>query len=140
MRFIQRKRRQPPAVIIVSLIDILIVLLIFMMVTTTFKQHPAIRLALPETKQKGHEGATENLLVVTVPREASNLFYLGQAPVTLDALTAEFVSRASRNTNLALTIRGDDSAAFGRIVNVMEAASAAKIKTVRALVKVAGQP
>ena len=141
MRFVQRKRRQPPAVIIVSLIDILIVLLIFMMVTTTFKQHPAIRLALPEAKQKGHEGASENLLVVTVPRgEATNVFYLGQTAVTLDALTAELISRAGRNTNLALTIRGDDGASWGRIVNVMEAASAAKIKNVRALGMLPGQP
>ena len=47
MKFVTHKRRQAPAVIIISLIDILIVLLIFMMVTTSFRQTPALRLALP---------------------------------------------------------------------------------------------
>jgi len=138
MRFIQRKRRQPPAVIIISLIDILIVLLIFLMVTTTFKQHPAIRLALPEAKQPAREGASEDRLEVTVARESPH-FYLGQLPLTLDKLTGELISRAGKNTNLALTIRGDDRAPWGKIVNVMEAAGAAKIKNVRALINPPGK-
>ena len=37
--------------IIISLIDILIVLLIFLMVTTSFKQFPAVKLTLPESRQ-----------------------------------------------------------------------------------------
>lgn len=69
MRFITRKRRQTPAIIIVSLIDILMVLLIFLMATTTFKQQPALKLALPESKQ-GKAGGSEASLVVTIaPRE-----------------------------------------------------------------------
>ena len=50
MRFTTHKRRQAPAVIIISLIDILIVLLIFMMVTTSFRQTPALKLALQGDK------------------------------------------------------------------------------------------
>ena len=51
MRFFPKQRRRPPAIIIVALIDILIVLLIFLMVTTTFKQQPALKLVLPESKE-----------------------------------------------------------------------------------------
>src|SRR5262249_47724727 len=51
MKFSNRKRRQAPTIIIISLIDILIVLLIFLMVTTTFKQQPALKLVLPESRQ-----------------------------------------------------------------------------------------
>ena len=60
MHFFVRKRKQTPAVIIVALIDVLIVLLIFLMVTTTFKQHPALKLALPESSQAHKTGANEN--------------------------------------------------------------------------------
>ena len=51
MHFLVHKRRQTPAVIIVALIDVLIVLLIFLMVTSTFRQTPAIPLALPQSSQ-----------------------------------------------------------------------------------------
>src|SRR5439155_1550810 len=59
MRFYVRKRRQAPAVIIVALIDILIVLLIYLMVTTTFRQQPALKLALPESSHAEKTGAQE---------------------------------------------------------------------------------
>ena len=72
MKFITRKRRQAPTIIIISLIDILIVLLIFLMVTTTFKQQPALKLTLPESKN-AKAGAMEGNLVVTI---ATNAPYL----------------------------------------------------------------
>lgn len=137
MRFIQRKRRQPPAIIIVSLIDILIVLLIFLMVTTTFKQHPAVKLALPESSQP-REGASEANLVVTVA-EQPPYFFLGQLPVTLDKLKGELAARAARDPEVALTIRGDTAATWGRIVNVMDAAKVAKIHKISALIKAPGK-
>jgi biopolymer transport protein ExbD len=138
MRFIARKRRQAPAIIIVSLIDILIVLLIFLMVTTTFKQHPAIKVAVPESTQV-REGATEANLVVTVSDQAP-YFYLGQIPVTMDKLQSELATRARRDTNLAVTIRGDTASTWGRIVNVMDAARAARIRHVSAVVRKPGAP
>src|SRR5262245_9839071 len=67
MRFYVSRKKQAPAVIIVALIDILIVLLIFLMVTTTFKQQPALKLALPESSQAQKTGAQESPpLVVSV--------------------------------------------------------------------------
>ena len=136
MRFLQRKRRQAPAIIIVSLIDILIVLLIFMMVTTTFKQHPAVKLALPQSSQP-REGASEANLIVTVA-EQPPYFFLGQLPVTIEKLQSELVARLGKDPNVALTIRGDTASTWGRIVQVMDAAKAARVKNVSALVKTGG--
>jgi biopolymer transport protein ExbD len=137
MRFATRRRRHPPAVIIVSLIDILIVLLIFLMVTTTFKQQPAIKLVLPESKQ-AREGASEDRLVVTVAKEPP-YFHLGRLPLTLEALQAELTARAKNDPQTTLTIRADTDAAFGKIVNVMDAAKAARIKTISAVTKTPGK-
>jgi len=130
MRFTTRKHRNPPSVIIVSLIDVLIVVLIFMMVSSTFKQHPALRLALPESKQTPTPPDPGGQMVVTIAREGD--LYLGTLPVTLADLEARLKAGASQNAELKLSIRADTSAPFGRIVKVMDAAKGAGIKTVNA--------
>jgi len=134
MQFRVRQRRNPPAVIIVSLIDVLIVVLIFLMVATTFKQHPALKLALPVSKQTAKPGASENNLVVTIARQQPYL-YLDARPVTLDRLQEELKSGVARNSEVTLSIRADTEAPFGQIVKVMDAAKAAGIKAVNAFTK-----
>jgi len=126
MRFTQARRRQPPPVIIISLIDILIVLLIFMMVTTTFKQQPAIRLTLPESRQ-AKAGSAEGSLVVSVAKTAPH-FYLGAYPITLESLQAELKKQAAREPQPSLVVRADTDAPVGRLVNVMDTAKAAGFK------------
>ena len=141
MRFYVHKRRQAPAIIIVALIDILIVLLIFLMVTTTFKQQPALRLALPESTQAQKTGAHENApLVVSI--DPQGLLRLGPdaRPMTAERLSDELVSAAAKTPDLKLAISADTKAPFGQIVKVMDAAKAAKIKVVNAFTKEAGKP
>jgi biopolymer transport protein ExbD len=139
MHFRVRKRRNPPAVIIVSLIDVLIVVLIFLMVATSFKQHPALKLALPESKQTAKPGASENNLIVTIARQQPYL-YLDARPVTLDRLQDELKAGVAKNSQVALSIRADTDAPFGQIVKVMDAAKSAGIKVVNAFTKTAEQP
>jgi biopolymer transport protein ExbD len=131
MRFTTRKRRNPPSVIIVSLIDVLIVVLIFMMVASTFKQHPALRLALPESKQIQRPTDPGDNLVVTIAKDAPHL-YLGMRAVTLARLQEELKASSARNAQVSLSIRADASAPFGEIVKVMDAAKEAGIKMVNA--------
>jgi biopolymer transport protein ExbD len=140
MRFYVHKRRQAPAIIIVALIDILIVLLIFLMVTTTFKQQPALRLALPESSQAQRTGAHENApLVISI--DPQGLLRLGPdaRPLTIERLQDELVSAAAKNPELKLAISADTKAPFGQIVKVMDAAKAAKIKVINAFTKQAGK-
>ena len=139
MRFPTRKRRQPPAIIIISLIDILIVILIFLMVTTTFKQYPALRLALPESKHGQQQGATENSVIVTIDKQEPYL-YLEKLPVTEQQLQAALLDRAERNPHLSLSIRADRLAPFEQVIKVMDIAKATHMKSVFAFIKSAGQP
>jgi biopolymer transport protein ExbD len=125
MQFATHKRRQAPTVIIVSLIDVLIVILIFLMVTTTFKQQPAIKLALPESKQP-KAGAADNALVVTVPKQGP--LYLKTDPVTLETLQQRLVEAVQLNPQTTLAIRADTDTPVGLLVKVMDAAKAANIK------------
>jgi len=125
MQFSTRKRRQAPTVIIVSLIDVLIVVLIFLMVTTTFKQLPAIKLALPESKQP-KAGASDNALIVTVPKQGP--LYLKTDPVTMDTLQQRLIEAVRLNPQTTLAIRADTDTPVGQLVKVMDAAKAANIK------------
>jgi biopolymer transport protein ExbD len=141
MRFYVRKRRSAPAVIIVALIDVLIVLLIYLMVTTTFKQQPALKLALPESSQAQKTGAQENApLVVSIdPKGALRLGPEGK-PVTVERLKSALLEAAAKTPDLKLAISADTLAPFGQIVKVMDAAKEAKIKMVNAFTKEAGKP
>jgi len=140
MRFFIRKRKQTPTVIIVALIDILIVLLIFLMVTTTFKQQPALRLALPESTEAKKTGSNENPpLVVSVDKDGNLRLGTEALPVTADRLRAELVSRVEKNPELQLAISADKAAPWGQIVKVMDASKAAKIKIANAFMKEAAK-
>jgi biopolymer transport protein ExbD len=139
MQFTARKHRQPPAVIIISLIDILIVLLIFLMVTTTFKQHPAVKLALPESRQAQQGALDPKQMVVVSISKGEPFFYLDQRPVTLARLQEELVSRAAQNPKIQLTIRGDKEAPLGEVIKAVDAAKAARIKDMSVLVKSGSQ-
>jgi biopolymer transport protein ExbD len=138
MRFVTHKRRQAPAVIIISLIDILIVLLIFMMVTTSFKQTPALKLALPESKQPRQGTSSDAAVIVTIAKSEPR-FYLDQALVTFNRLQDELIARAKKNPNITLSIRADAEAPWGQVIRVMDAAKAASIKNVNSFTKPPGQ-
>jgi len=140
MRFFVRKRRQTPTVIIVALIDILIVMLIFLMVTTTFKQQPALRLALPESSQAKKSGANEEApLVVSIDAQGNLRLGPEALPLTADGLRAELIARAGKNPDLNLAISADKAAPIGQLVKVMDAVKEAKIKPPSMFTKEAGK-
>jgi biopolymer transport protein ExbD len=140
MRFPIRKRRQAPAVIIVALIDVLIVMLIFLLVTTSFRQQPALRLALPESSQATKTGASEDApLIVSIDPQGNIRLGTEAIAVTVERLKSELATRASSNPQLRLAINADKAAPFGQIVLVMDAAKAAGIKMVNAFTKQAAQ-
>jgi biopolymer transport protein ExbD len=127
MQFTTRRRRQTPTVIIISLIDVLIVVLIFLMVTTTFKQHPAVKLALPESNQP-KTGASPNSVEVTISKQG--LLYFNKDPMTWEKLKEALVKAARANPNTTVGIRADTDAPVGQLIKVNDAAAAANLKSV----------
>jgi biopolymer transport protein ExbD len=141
MQFQAHRRRQAPTVIIVALIDVLIVLLIFLMATTTFKQQPALRLALPESSQAHKTGANEAApLIVSIDAKGDLRMGAEARPVTPEQLKTELVSELEKKPDLKVAIAADKSAPFGEILKVMDAAKAANIKIVNAFAKESGKP
>ncbi len=141
MRFYVRKRRQAPAVIIVALIDILIVLLIFLMVTTTFKQQPALKIALPESSQAQKSGANENVpLVVAVDVQGNMRFGPQATPVTLERLKSELLAEVGKKPDLKLSIMADKASPVGQVIKVMDASKEAGITNNTLVTKELGKP
>ena len=117
--------------IIVALIDILIVLVIFLMVTTTFKQQPALKLALPESSQAQKTGASEAPPPIAMP---------ASVPVTLERLRQELLGAVAKTPELRLALSADKMAPFGQVVKVMDVAKEANLKVVNAYTKETGKP
>ena len=142
MQFYIRKRRQAPAVIIVALIDILIVLLIFLMVTTTFKQQPALKLALPESSQAKKTGASETApLVISIDPKGNLRFGADSKPVTIERFKEELLVALAKKPDLQLAISADKSAPIGQVIKVMDVSKEVKLKTgVNLFTKEPGKP
>ena len=145
MRFTLHKRRTAPAVIIVALIDVLIVLVIFLLVTTTFKQQPALKLALPSSTAALKSGANENPPQIVYIDDQNLLRYGPSADVvTPDQLRSRLIVDADRTRAAGrepmLAVRADKSAHWERIVLVMDMAKAANIRILSAYTKEAGKP
>ena len=140
MRFHVRKRRQAPAIIIVALVDILIVLLIYLMVTTTFKQQPALKLALPESSQAQKTGAREDApLVVSIDSKGNLRFGPKADPVTMDDLKKELLAAVAKTPDVRVAISADKDAPWGKVVKVMDAIKESGIKVVNAFMKEPGK-
>ena len=129
MRFLVKTRRQAPAVIIVALIDVLIVLLIFLMVTTTFKQQPALKLALPESSQAQKTGANEAApLIVSIDPQGNLRLGADATPVTLERLKEKILVAVAKKPDLKLAIRADKAAPIGQVIKVMDVSKEVQLK------------
>ena len=142
MQFHIRKRRQAPAVIIVALIDILIVLLIFLMVTTTFKQQPALKLALPESSQAKKTGANEAPpLIISILANGDLRLGADATPVTLEHFKEKLLAAVARKPDLQLAISADKAAPIGQVIKVMDVSKEANLKSgVNLFTKEPGKP
>jgi len=98
-----------------------------------------MKLALPESQQARPGASDERPVIVTIAKQEP-YFYLDTVPVTFDRLKQELQARARKNPQLHLAVRADTDAPFGKVVNVMDAAKAANIKSaVSAFTKAPGK-
>jgi len=110
-------------------------------VTTTFKQVPSLQLTLPASRQALKPGVNDNPpQVVTI--SSNGVVFLGanNMPYTVDQLQNQLAALAAQNPKLKLAVRADKDAPWGRMVQVMDAAKAAKITDISAFTKQEGKP
>jgi biopolymer transport protein ExbD len=100
------------------------------MVTTTFKQQPALKLALPESSQAKKTGASEAPPLIVNIDPKGNL-YLGTdaKQITLERLKTELLAAIAKKPDLQFAISADKTAPIGQVIKVMDIAKEANLKS-----------
>jgi biopolymer transport protein TolR len=106
---------------VTPLVDVMLVLLVIFMVTAPLMT-VSVPVDLPETQGQNIPSQQEPL-VVTIT--AQGTIYLQDTRVTLEALVPRLQAMKGANPNMRIFVRGDKGLAYGRIMEVMGALSAA---------------
>ncbi len=140
MKFYPRRRRAAPPIIIISLIDVLIVMLTFLMVTTTYRNQPAVKLALPDLGEKPKAGAAADKppLIVTIAK-TDPPYYVGERQVSEDKLGQELRSAVAGDPGMSLVLSADREASWEKVAKALQMARGANIKSVKAFTKGTGK-
>jgi biopolymer transport protein ExbD len=131
MKFFTKKRRTPVPVIL-PLIDILAILLIFFIVTTTFKKNlPQLVINLPDSRTAVEAPALEQEPVVLRVKGEQEIT-LDDQPVTLEGLPEALRRTTQEQPGRQIAMQADREAAFGVVVQILDALKEAGIKNIPA--------
>ena len=123
----RRKRLLPTADInVTSLVDVAFVLLIIFMITAPMMQG-GVAVELP--KAQGRPLAPKEGIIITVDR--SGRIYVDQTRVTYDEFRAAFRALVAKRGTSNVYLRGDRRAAYGEVVRVMAAMTAAGVTNIQ---------
>lgn len=118
----QRSRSRPMSEINVTpFVDVMLVLLIVFMVTAPLLT-VGVQVDLPETRAKAIAGDDEPL---TVSIKSDGSIFLMDTEVTLESLVPRLRAITGENADLRIFVRGDSSATYGRVQEVMGEINAA---------------
>lgn len=123
----RRKRLLPTADInVTSLVDVAFVLLIIFMITAPMMQG-GVAIELP--KAQGRPLAPKEGIIITVDR--SGRIFVDQTRVTYDEFRAAFRALVAKRGTSNVFLRGDRRAAYGEVVRVMAAMTAAGVTNIQ---------
>ena len=121
----KRTPSREPRVDIIPLIDITFFLMAFFMFFTTFRTGVSgIPIELPQSQQA--VTLEEQRVVVTVSPQGQ-VFLTDLEPISLEILTATLEPMVARRPDLLVVINADSQVRYGRLVEVMDAITAAGV-------------
>ena len=104
---------------ITPLLDLAFVLLIiFIIVSGSIKNEQAIDINLPKGGSPRREVEKKDVRAVSISRRG--VYYLGNRPMTLDAVIKELKEQRKMNPNLAVEIRVDEDGSSKYMVELMD--------------------
>lgn len=113
-----RKKHSPDATLdLTPLVDMVFLLNIFFMVSTTFIVMPAIRIDLPQAAAEKVEIEKDR---VSVSVDTAGMLYVDQDLVDERAMRARLARIASENSRTLVLVRGDRSANYGLVVDLLD--------------------
>lgn len=106
-----------PQLMIIPMIDIIFFLLVFFMMSMlSMVVQKSVPLTLPQTAS-AKVSMTRNIPVTVT---ADGTLYYEQEPMTLAGLAERLQQDAARGEDISVILRGDEAAAYGKIVQVMD--------------------
>ncbi|MBR3661989.1 MAG: biopolymer transporter ExbD [Alphaproteobacteria bacterium] len=110
-----RRPRRKPEINITNLMDVMMVLLVVFMVAAPLMTS-GIPLDLPKVGGKNLEG---NETSVNISVDKDGAYYIGESVVDDDKILAKLEAIKGENSALSVTISGDTTAAYGRVIGLM---------------------
>jgi biopolymer transport protein TolR len=101
---------------VTPLVDIMLVLLIIFMLTAHLIARQAIQIDLPHASQS----TTAKPTPLSITMTAEGAIYLGDKPVTTDALRAAIKAAVDKDPSVLVLIAGAKMVSYGRIVWVLD--------------------
>jgi biopolymer transport protein TolR len=136
-RYATRRRYQPMADINVTpLVDVMLVLLIVFMVTAPLLT-VGIPVDLPKIKSEVINQPDEPL-VVSIRKDGQ--LWLQETPIGVEALVPRLVAITQNKTDTNIFVRGDQAIAYGRVMEVMGALTAAGFTKVALITELPKEP
>jgi len=126
MKF-QRSRYEEPTLGIAPLIDIVFLLLIFFMVTSHFDVASGVRIKLPQVSRVIFDQPDRKVTVLIDP--SGQTYFEGKA-LDLKALGERLRELAAENSTLQLILQADKDVKHGVVVEAMDAAKTAGVKSI----------
>lgn len=111
----RRTSRRNSEVNITNLMDVMMVLLVVFMVAAPLMTS-GIALDLPKVGGKALEGK-ETSINISVDKEG--YYYIGKTEVPADKIVAKVKAIRGENAEASVTISGDTSSEYGRVINLM---------------------
>lgn len=108
---------------VTPLVDVMLVLLVIFMVTAPFILQ-SVKVRLPETSPVA---ALKPAPALVVSVQADGLVFLGRDAIDVTLLEARLKAEMEKNGELTLQLRADTGVPYGRVTEVMAAASRAGV-------------
>ena len=116
--WVRKKRSDDGNLDMTPLVDVVFLLIIFFMLSTTFIVLPGIKIDLPKVSaQKIELEKTEIVLTV----DDSGELYFDQQSVDMKQMRLRLNSIASENPRTLVLLKGDRSAHYGPVIDVLNA-------------------
>lgn len=120
-------REEEPRLGIAPLVDIVFLLLIFFMLTSHFEIASGVRIQLPKVAQKVYDNQETK---VTVLIDRTGKIYFRGKKLSLKELKNRMEKVVEQNGIVHLILQADQDARHGRVVDVMDIAKSAGVRSI----------
>lgn len=126
MRF-KRNKENEPGLGIAPLVDIVFLLLIFFMLTSHFDIASGIRISLPKAAHRVLQQEKEN---ITLVMDSNGKIYLKGKKIKDSELEKKIHLLVEKKDMIHLVLQADKEARHGRVVQIMDLAKSAGIRSI----------